>query len=89
MKRWTIVVVLCLLSVSMALATGEPEKAKVTNLTYYSWGLSEKVWGGWLREVIANYEKAHPNIKVELEQATFTDKETVYATRTEAEWGRM
>jgi multiple sugar transport system substrate-binding protein len=87
MKRWTIVLVLCLLSVSMALATGEPEKAKATNITYYSWGLSEKVWGGWLREVIADYEKAHPNIKVALEQATFTDKETVYATRTEAGMG--
>jgi len=55
-----------------------------TKIVYFSWGLAEEIWGGWLRDIVAKYEKEHPQIEIELQSTTFADKETVYTTRCQA-----
>lgn len=78
----TILLVLCLvLSIGLISQSVAQEK---TTLTYFSWGLSEEIWGGWIKDIVAKYEEQNPNIKIELQSTTFADKETVYATRCEA-----
>lgn len=78
----TILLVLCLaLSIGLMSQSAAQEK---TTLTYFSWGLSEEIWGGWIKDIVAKYEEQNPNIKIELQSTTFADKESVYATRCEA-----
>ncbi|TKJ44065.1 hypothetical protein CEE35_08315 [Candidatus Aerophobetes bacterium Ae_b3b] len=78
----TSLLVLCLvLSVGPVFESAAQGK---TTLTYFSWGLAEEIWGGWIRDIVAKYEEQNPGIKIELQSTTFADKETVYTTRCEA-----
>jgi multiple sugar transport system substrate-binding protein len=65
-------------------ARGQKAVEEQVELEYFSWGFTEDVWGGWLREELARYEGQYPNIKIKQESTTFTDKETVFTTRCEA-----
>lgn len=78
----TMILVLCLmLSIGLMSQSVAQEK---TTLTYFSWGLSEEIWGGWIKDIVAKYEEQNSNIRIELQSTTFADKESVYATRCEA-----
>lgn len=78
----TTILVLCLmLSIGLMSQSVAQEK---TTISYFSWGLSEEIWGGWIKDIVAKYEEQNPNIRIELQSTTFADKESVYATRCEA-----
>lgn len=77
-KSFLMSMVLCLCLVFTTVTRAE------TEISYFSWGLAEKIWGGWLKETGARYEKEHPQVKIELQSTTFADKDSVYTTRCQA-----
>lgn len=81
MKRNLVIglLVVCLvLSVGLVSQTAAQKQVK---LTYFSWGLVEDVWGGYIRDRIAEYEAQHPEIKIEPQQVTYADMGAVFMSR--------
>ncbi len=76
------------LTLGFSLFAGAPAAAqsKVT-LVYSDWHLSEPVWNRSLQEAMADFQRANPDIKVELEPVALGQRDVRYSTALRAKRG--
>lgn len=93
MRRMRPVATMLALVLALAACTGAAERDQDTGgadsgeitLVFSDWHLSEPVWTASLEEAFEqSWQKEHPDIKVELEEISYAEKETKYITEIEA-----